>query len=98
VELLAVLGGQLHGKHHGFGVVAVDVHHRRIDDLRQIGRVNRRAGVLKVGGEPDLVVDDEVNGAAGLVPFEQRHLGELVPDALARQGGVAVDEDGRIWW
>ena len=40
VKLLAVFGGQLHGKHHGFGVVAVHVHHRRIDDFGQIRRID----------------------------------------------------------
>ena len=95
VELLTVLGGQLHGKHHGLGVVAVHVQHRRINNLGQVGAVNRRAGILKIGGETDLVVDHEVDGAAGLVAFQLRHLRHFVANALAGHGGVAVNEDGQ---
>ncbi len=55
----------LGGEHHGFGVVAVDVEDRGLDHQRHVGRIGRRAAVLRAGGEADLVVDDEVDGPAG---------------------------------
>jgi hypothetical protein len=65
-ELHAVLQRQLGGQHHGFGIVAVDVQHRRLDHLDDVGAVQRGAHVARVaGGEADLVVDDDVHRAAG---------------------------------
>jgi hypothetical protein len=42
-ELLAVVHRQLRAQHHGFGVVAVDVQHRRFDHLDDVGAVQRGA-------------------------------------------------------
>ncbi len=51
----------------GQGVVAVDVEDRRLDHSRDVGAVQAGARRAGRGGEPDLVVDDEVDGAAGAV-------------------------------
>ena len=55
---------------HGFRVLAVDVEDRRLDHLGDVGAVLRRAGVARGGGEADLVVDDDVDRAAGRVAGE----------------------------
>src|SRR5690606_27492089 len=65
----------------------------RLDGLGDVGRVDRAAGVLRGGREADLVVDDDVDRAAGLVGAQLRHLQGLDDDTLARHGGVAVHED-----
>ena len=67
VERLAVFDRELAGEGHRFGIVAVDVQDRRLDALGDVGRVRRRARELRAGGEADLVVDDEVEAAAGVV-------------------------------
>ena len=92
VERLAEGKGQAAHPDARLGVVAVDVEDRRLDHLGHVGGVDRRAGRLRVGGEPELVVDDQVDGAAGLVAGEGRHVERLGHHALAGEGGVAVDE------
>ena len=47
-----------------------------------------------VGGESDLVVGDDVDGALGGVLGELAHVEALVDDALSGEGGVAVEQHG----
>ena len=92
LELLPELEREAHHPHRGFGVVAVHVEDRRLHHLGDVGRVHARPAELGRGGEPELVVDDDVHGAADLVAG---HLGEverLGDHALARERGVAVHE------
>ncbi len=92
VELLTVFRGDLRSEDDRFGVIAVDVEDRRLDHQGDIRRVGRRARVARRRGEADLVVDDEVQGAAGAVAL-QPHQGEaLGHHALPCEGGVAVDQ------
>ena len=68
LERLAVLGGQPHHVDAGLRVVAVHVEDGDVQHLRDGGAVDasERAS-SRVGGEADLVVDDDVDGAAGVV-------------------------------
>ena len=79
--------------HAGLGVVAVHVEDRRLDDLGHVGRVEARARRLGGGRVADLVVDDEVDGAADPVALDVAHVEGLGHHALAGEGGVAVHED-----
>ena len=92
VELLPVFGGDLGGVHHRLGVVAVGVEDRRLDQLGDVGRIGRGARVARVGGEADLVVDDEMDRAAGAVALQPRQAEALGDHALAGEGRVAVDQ------
>ncbi len=92
VELLPVLDRDLGAEHHRFRIVAVDVEDRRLDELGDVRRVGRGARVARIGGEADLVVDDEVERAAGAVTAQAREAEAFRDDALAREGRVAVDE------
>lgn len=90
-EAALVLDGEPRGLHDRLGARAVDVQHGRADHPGQVGAVARRAGALAGRGEAHLVVDDQVQGPAHL---EVRQSGEgqgFLVDALAGQGGVAVD-------
>ena len=49
------------------GVVGVDVDDRHVEALREVARVARRASVVGIGREADLVVRDHVQRAAGRV-------------------------------
>jgi hypothetical protein len=69
------------------------VEDRRIDHLRDVGAVARRARVLGDGGEADEVVDDDVDRAADGVPLELRVVQTLGDDALAGERGIAVDQE-----
>ena len=66
-EALAELGGDLGDVNDGLGIVAVHVEDRRIDHLGDVGRVGRRAREAGRRGEADLIVDDEMDRAAGAV-------------------------------
>ena len=92
VELLPVFGGDLGAEHHRLGIVAVGVEDRRLDQLGDVGRVRRRARVARIGGEADLVVDDEMQRAAGAVAAQAREAEALGDHALAGEGRVAVDQ------
>ena len=93
VELLAVGERQPGHPHAGLGVVAVHVEDRRLHHLGHVGRVLRRAGRVGRGGEAELVVDDQVDRAADAVALDHRQVERLGHDALAGEGGVAVDQD-----
>ena len=76
----------------GLDVVGVDVDDRHVEALGHVGRVGGRARVLGVGGEADLVVLDQVDGAAGRVPLQRLQVEGLGDDALGGEGGVAVQQ------
>ena len=52
-------------------VVGVDVDDRHVEALREVARVARRAPVGRIRREPDLVVRDQVQRAAGRVAAER---------------------------
>ena len=91
-ELLAEIERQLGDEHDRERVVAVHVEDRRLDHLRDVGGIHRRARVGRQGGEADLVVHDDVDGAAGAIARELRHVQRLSNDPLPGEGGVAVDQ------
>ena len=62
-EFLPEFGRDLGREHHRFRIVAVDVEDRRLDHLRDIGRIRRGARIARIGGEADLVVDDEMQAS-----------------------------------
>ncbi len=93
LEPLAELGRDLGREGHRFGIVAVDVEDRCLDDLGDVGRIRRRPRELRAGGEADLVVDDVVDRPAGVVPGQAREAEAFGDDALPRERGVAVHQD-----
>ena len=92
-ELGAVGERETDGAEGCVGVVRVDVDDRDVEALREVARVPRRPTLGRIGRETDLVVRDEVERAAGGVPLEALQVERLRDDALAGEGGVAVDED-----
>ncbi|MCY1505896.1 hypothetical protein D9M68_401240 [compost metagenome] len=94
LELHAIVDGQLGDEQHGFRIVAIHMEDRRLDHLRHVGRIlGGTSVVLTVGGEADLVVDHDVDGAARLVGTGLRHLEGFHDHALPRERGIAVDGD-----
>ncbi len=85
VERLPEGEGQASDPDARLGIVAVDMEDRRLDHLGHVGGVDGRSGRRRVGGEAELVVDDQVHGAAGLVAGQGRHVERLGHDALARR-------------
>jgi hypothetical protein len=73
-----------------FDVVGVDVDDRDVEALREIGGVARRARILGIGREADLVVRDDVNRAAGRIAREPCRLSTSATTPCARERRVAV--------
>jgi hypothetical protein len=93
LEGLAIVDRHLAGEGHRFGIVAVDVEDRRLDRLGDVRRVRRGPRELRAGGEADLVVDHEMDGAAGAVAGQAGEAETFGDDPLAGKGGVAVEQD-----
>lgn len=92
-EFLAVLSGQLEDEVDVLHAVCIHVEDRAVDGLGEISRVHFTAALHGHSGETDLIVDDNVDGAADAVVFQILHLHLLVANTLTRKGGVAVHKD-----
>jgi hypothetical protein len=75
------------------GVVGVHVPNRNVEPLREVARIAGRAPFHGVRREPDLVVRDQVQRAAGRIAGERLEIERLRDDTLSGEGCVAVDED-----
>ena len=65
LKLHAIVDRKLGDKHHGLGVVAIDVKNGRLNHLGHFGAIFRRTSIdAFMGGKANLVVDDDVDGAA----------------------------------
>lgn len=94
-ERLAVFVGQPADPHDRLGVVAVHVEDRRLDHARDVGGVHARPRGGGRGGEADLVVHHDVDGATGAVAAQLGQVQGLGDHALAGERRVAVDEHGQ---
>ncbi len=77
----------------GLGVVGVDVHDWHLEAARQAAGVAGRERLVGLGGEAELVVGDDVDGAADVPAGEAREVERLGDDSLTGERGIAVDED-----
>ena len=93
VELLPIFDRDLAREGHRFRIVAVDVEDRGLDTLGHVRRIGRGARELRAGREADLIVDDEMDAAAGVVAADPREAEAFPDDPLPRERGVAVDQD-----
>ena len=92
-ELLPVREREPDRGDRGFRVVGVDVDDRDVEALGEVARVPGRAPLGRIGREADLVVRDDVQGAARRVAVEGVQVEGLGDDALAGERRVAVDQD-----
>ena len=69
-ELLAIREREPDRRESRLGIVGVDVNDRDVEALREIARVPRRTPFRGIRREADLVVRDEVQGAACRVAVE----------------------------
>ena len=92
-ELLAEAEGKVDDVADRLRVVAVDVEDGRLDELGDVGRVAGGARLARQRREADLVVDHDVDRAAGAIPLELRQVEGLRHQALAGKRRVAVDQE-----
>jgi hypothetical protein len=69
------------------------VHDGNVEALGEVAGEVGAACVPGIGGEPDLVVCDDVQRAAGAVAFQPGQVDGLGDHPLRRECGVAVDQD-----
>src|SRR5436190_17922478 len=93
LEFLPELGGHFRGKYHRLWVVAVGVKDRRLDQLGKVGWVRRRPRIARISRKADLIIDDEMHGAAGAVSAQLRQAEALRNNALACESGIAGNEE-----
>ncbi len=92
-ELLPVRHREPYRRDRGLGIVGVDVDDGNVEALGEVARVARRPAFPWVGREPDLVVGDQVQGAARRVALQAGEVERFGHDSLAGERRVAVDED-----
>ena len=89
-ELLSKIERHLGNKLERNRVFAIHMQNGDLDHLGNVGRIHRRTRIFGQSGEPDLIVNDDVNGAAGRVTLELRHIEGFRHDPLPRESGVAM--------
>ena len=79
---------------HGdrFRLLAMDMEDRDHQHPGDIGGVAGGAGVFRQGGEADLVVEDDMDRAAGSVPFQLGEVEGLRHHPLAGKSSVAMHQ------
>jgi hypothetical protein len=71
-EHLAVGVGHARHRDAGDDIVGVDMDDRDLEAFGQVAGIQRRARIAWIGGEADLVVGDDMDGAAGAVAGQLR--------------------------
>ena len=92
-KLRAVSEGEPRHLDAGLRVVCVHVHDGYLETARESARIRRAVRILGSGREPELIVHDDVNGAAGAVAREPAQIQRLGDDALTRKRRVTVYEN-----
>ena len=93
LELGTPVGRELADKVDSLDVVSIDVEDGGVNGLGNVSAVGGGTSETGIGGESNLVVDDQVDGAAGGIRGERVHAETLVDDTLCGKSGVAVQED-----
>ena len=94
MEALAEFECELNDGSGGERIVPIDVENGQAEGFSWSGAVASGAGVFWDSGEGDLVVNDDVDGAAGAVAFEAGEVEGFGDDALSDESAVSVNEDG----
>ena len=82
-----------HCTYHSFRVIAIDMQHRCFNHFHDIGAIQAGARITWVrGGETNLVVEHDVDGATGVKPSRRSHTQGFHHHTLASNGGIAMNQ------
>ena len=96
LEFHAVIQGQVRDIHDGIGVIAVHVKDRRLHHLCNVRAIQGRARIQRVtGSKADLVIDYDMDRAAGAVATGLGQVEGLHHHSLPGKGGVAMYDYGQ---
>ena len=90
-ELRTIFNAESHHAQACACIFCIHMHDGYFETLRQIARVMSRSRIDGIGGEPDLVVGDDVQRAADPVAVQSRHVESLGDYTFARKRGVPVN-------
>lgn len=93
LELGAPVSGKLANEGDGLNIIGVDVEDGGVDGLGNIGTVGSRSGEAGIGGETNLVVDNQVDGTTSGEGRKRVESETLVDDTLGGKGSITVKED-----
>ena len=93
-KLVAELHRHAAHAHHGVGIFAVHVEDGNRQALGQVRREAAGIGFVRIGGEADQIVNDNVNCSADVIAAQGREVQTLGGDSLPRESGIAVHDDG----
>ena len=69
MKLLAEFEGKLNDRSGGQGIVSVHVKDGQAECFSRGGAVSGGAGIVRQGGEGDLIIDDDMDRSSGAIPF-----------------------------
>ena len=92
LELGAPVSSQLANEVDGLNIITVDVEDGRVNRLSDISAVRSRTSEARVGGETNLVVHNDVDGATGLVGGQRVEAHGLVDDTLSSKCRITVKQ------
>src|SRR5215831_13079422 len=83
IKFLAIMCCYLCASHDSFGVIPVDMKYGSLDRGSQRCTIIGTPCIIKVCGKPNLVIDNKMNGSAGIIPLQFAHLHYFVNNSLA---------------
>jgi hypothetical protein len=93
LELGTPVGSKLADEVDGLDIVGVNVEDRGVNGLGDIGTVGGGSGETRIGGETNLVVDNQVNGTSGGESRERVEAETLVDNTLSSEGSITMEEN-----
>ena len=91
-KLPAVIGGQLNNVHEGLRIFPMDVEDRDHEHFGDVGAIAGGPGIFGQGRISYLVIDHQMDCAAGAVAFKLGHVQGFGHDALSRKSGISVNK------
>ena len=96
-DIVVIFRSVRHGKSHSretrLRVVCVDMDDRKAEPLGEVAGVPCRPAVHRQRGKSDLIVEDDVDGAACRVPVQPAEIEGFRDHALSRESCISVDEN-----
>ena len=92
MESLTEFGCNFRSEYDSFRIVTIHVENRSFNHFRYIRRIWRRTGEGRIGGETDLVIDDEVNCTGNAVTAQTRQTKTFRNNALTGKCRITMQQ------
>ena len=95
VETIAIGAGETGNFDACFRIVRVDMHNRNLEAFSQVAGIKRAASFPLRGRKPDLVVGDDMDGAADPIAPHALQIQSLGHDSLSGKCRITMDNYGQ---